>query len=287
MTVTISLFLIFIFYDKTDGKKEKPCRNIISTAPSITESLCAMDLCDRISGVTKHCDYPPAVEQLPSVGTYTNINPESVISLNPDTIITFNENQKLIEKASVMNIRTVTLNHNTTPGLLESFHEIGSVCEKEEEAGKLINKIQKKLKNITERCRRHKPVKVMIVLGRCLSCDRPEDIYVAGKSGFYEDLIYAAGGKNVFEKTELPFPRIATESLISANPDVIIEIIPHKIENDEKQRLISTWQTFKTLSAVKNGRIHILTERYLKRPGPEIHKAAELLCSVLHSDDRD
>jgi hypothetical protein len=43
---------------------------IVSTAPSITEALFALDLGSEVVGVSRFCSFPPEVLKLPKVGTY-------------------------------------------------------------------------------------------------------------------------------------------------------------------------------------------------------------------------
>jgi iron complex transport system substrate-binding protein len=43
---------------------------IVSTSPSITETLFALGLGDRVVGVSEYCRFPPAVLKLPKVGTF-------------------------------------------------------------------------------------------------------------------------------------------------------------------------------------------------------------------------
>src|ERR1700720_1534857 len=43
---------------------------IVSTSPSITETLFAMGLGDRVVGVSTYCRYPAIVKTLPKVGTF-------------------------------------------------------------------------------------------------------------------------------------------------------------------------------------------------------------------------
>ncbi len=56
-------------------------KRIVSTAPSITEMLYALELGDRVVGVTTYCHYPPEVRNKPKVGTYLNPNFETTLRL--------------------------------------------------------------------------------------------------------------------------------------------------------------------------------------------------------------
>ena len=49
---------------------ETPPSRIVSTSPSITETLFALGLGSRVVGVSTYCRYPPEVTTLPKVGTF-------------------------------------------------------------------------------------------------------------------------------------------------------------------------------------------------------------------------
>ena len=51
-------------------------RRLVSIAPSITETLYALGLGDRLVGDTDYCDYPPQARALPHVGALLNPNLE-------------------------------------------------------------------------------------------------------------------------------------------------------------------------------------------------------------------
>src|SRR4051794_31721278 len=62
-------------------------RRIVSTAPSITETLFALGLGVRVVAVSQHCHYPPEAAKLPKIGTYINPNVEVVVGLRPDLVV--------------------------------------------------------------------------------------------------------------------------------------------------------------------------------------------------------
>ena len=59
---------------------------IVSTSPSITETLFALGLGDRVVGVSTYCRFPPAVATLPKVGTFLKPDAETIARLKPDLV---------------------------------------------------------------------------------------------------------------------------------------------------------------------------------------------------------
>src|SRR5580700_9676455 len=64
----------------------QPAR-IVSTFPSITETVFALGAGDRVVGVSNYCHYPAAVLSLPKIGTYTKPDPEKIALSRPDMVI--------------------------------------------------------------------------------------------------------------------------------------------------------------------------------------------------------
>ena len=62
-------------------------RRIVSLAPGITEILFALNLDDRIVGVTSFCDWPEKARQKAIIGGFTNQSLEKIVSLKPDLIL--------------------------------------------------------------------------------------------------------------------------------------------------------------------------------------------------------
>ena len=62
-------------------------QRIVSLAPSLTETLFALGLGDRVVGVTRFCAYPPEVLELPRVGGHLDPNFEAIVSLEPDLVV--------------------------------------------------------------------------------------------------------------------------------------------------------------------------------------------------------
>jgi iron complex transport system substrate-binding protein len=62
-------------------------QRIISTSPSITETLFALGVGNRVVGVSTYCHHPAQIQKLPRVGTYLKPNIEVIARLKPDLVI--------------------------------------------------------------------------------------------------------------------------------------------------------------------------------------------------------
>ncbi len=97
---------------------------IVSMAPSITEILFALNLSDRVIGVTRYCDYPPVVNEMKEngsltvIGGYWDPNIEVIISLQPDLVIGYSSvpsHVDIADRLEAINISVILLDpHNLT-----------------------------------------------------------------------------------------------------------------------------------------------------------------------------
>jgi len=62
-------------------------QRIVSIAPSITETLYALRLGNRLVGDTEYCDYPPEARLKPHVGALLNPSLEKIVALKPDLVL--------------------------------------------------------------------------------------------------------------------------------------------------------------------------------------------------------
>src|SRR5580698_2314968 len=88
--------------------RSQPAR-IVSTFPSITETVFALGAGDRVVGVSNYCRYPAAVLSLPKIGTYTKPDPEKIALLRPDLVIIQKTAAGLADRLSALGIPQATV----------------------------------------------------------------------------------------------------------------------------------------------------------------------------------
>ena len=80
MRVVCGMLLLFA----AEGAVGQAAQRIVSTAPSITETLFALGLGPHVVGVSQYCEWPAEVAKLPRVGSYVQPNLEAIVRLRPD-----------------------------------------------------------------------------------------------------------------------------------------------------------------------------------------------------------
>ncbi len=133
------------------------------------------------------------------------------------------------------------------------FEILGKIFNKQERAQEIIDEMKAKIASVEEAVKDKEVVKVFVY-----DATRDEGAYTCGNN-FTAKLIRHAGGVNIFEDMEKTWAVVSWESVIDANPDVIIindygsETLEHKIE------MLKSTPALQSITAVKEGNIVSVT----------------------------
>lgn len=276
------LFFIFLFVscsvkEARQTENTAVCQRIVSTAPSITETLFELGLGDNIVGVTENCRYPEAAKTKQKIGKAFDINPEAVAALRPDTVFVLSAYGGLPEKLQSLGIRTVVVEQSTVQGFTASIDDFGKTCKIGEKAAKFKEKFTPYLdKGKIKKSGK----KIMILVGRDYESSSVKDAYIVGKDGFLNEIITMSGAENIYQG-DMPYPKIQIEGIISLNPDIVIDIITASNLTAEKLDFITKSWSNLDINAVKNGKVFIKTEDFWSLPGPRFIKIVEEIKNIL------
>ena len=117
---------------------------------------------------------------------------------------------------------------------------------------------------------------VVVCRNRCTF----DNLYIAGKSTFYNELLNILCCENVYTRTNISYPSISLEGVIRLNPDIIIEMLPNYPE-EKKSEIVEEWNFLKDVNAVKNNKVYVFNEDYICIPGPRFTSILQKLEEVL------
>jgi len=264
---------------------QKKLLRIVSTAPSITEALFALGLGDRVVGVSRFCDFPPAVLKLPKVGTYLAPDAEAIARLAPDLVILQRTSSELTERLQALRISFVAVPHGTLSDVYTGIDLIAKAAAVSERAPVLVDRIKHDLAAIQAKANSLSSPTVLLIVNR-----RPgmlADLTAIGPDNYLEQLLEIAGGANVLAKPGLPrYPRISLETILRDDPQVILDLSGEQEPESERQRTssqtLALWRQQSQLTAVRKDRVIVGTSNALLVPGPRAAEAAQMLFGYLH-----
>ena len=257
---------------------------IVSTSPSITETLFALGLGDRVVGVSTFCRFPVAVEALPKIGTFLRPDAELIARLRPDLVVIHAGPSGIEQRLSALRIPFATVERGRLPGVYSSIRTIATAAGVPDEAGTLITRLESRLQRVRLAVAGRTPQRVLLIIGR--RAGTLTDLIAVGRNSYLTDLLTIAGGINVLADEGLPeYPRISMETVIRLAPDVIIDMGDMGDAPEERRaRRVTTEGLWKKqpLAASRAGRVHAVMSDAFVVPGPRVVEAAETMASWLH-----
>jgi iron complex transport system substrate-binding protein len=124
------------------------------------------------------------------------------------------------------------------------------------------------------------PKRVLLLFGRAHG--GLSGLATVGPGTFLDDMLHIAGGTNIFADAKGAYPQVSKESLLVRKPEVILEVNPGGLEEKTIALLRADWQEFADLPAVRNDRVHYLTNDFLLIPGPRVGLIAEEFAKAIH-----
>src|SRR5580658_9205245 len=138
---------------------------IVSTFPSVTETLFALGAGDRVVGVSNYCRYPSAALSLPKVGTYTKPDAEKIALLRPDLVFIQKSAANLADRLDALGIKHAEIQIGSLAEVYSMIRDIGRAAGLTDRAEGLNGDIRTRLDALRAEGRGRDRPKVLIVVG--------------------------------------------------------------------------------------------------------------------------
>jgi iron complex transport system substrate-binding protein len=255
-------------------------QRIVSLTPSNTEILFALNLGDRVVGVTDYCDYPPEAKTKTSIGGFYTPDIEKIISLSPDLVLAeVNHEAEVVPQLEKYGIPVIVLKALTIDEALAGITLVGEVTGNREEATSLVESLQDRIQRISDKIKglsaSEKP--------RVFYLTWHDPLITVGSKNIADDLITRAGGVNIFHSLE-GFPTVSLEEIINANPDVIIAGVGMGTGGDATLEFALEESRLADTSARINNRVYSIDIDLIGRFGPRFIDALEELFAYIHPE---
>jgi len=243
----------------------------------VTEILFALGLGDRLVGVSAYCQYPPEALKIEKIGGYINPSLEKIVSLRPDLVVGIAEGdlRTFVDKLAGLKIPVYIANPRDALEVLTSIRKIGEVTFAQEPARRIVHSMEEKIRRIRDKVQGRPQPRVLHILDF-------NPLISAGKGTFVDDLIRLGGGRNVAETATGKYPRFSMEEILVQDPEVILLASMKSQDPLVKQR--RWWDRWKTITAVKQGRIYVLDSDLIHRPSPRMVEGLEQVARAIHPE---
>ena len=268
-----------------DAATAPPPQRIVSLAPSLTETLFALGLGERIVGVTRYCAYPPEALELPKIGGYLDPSYEALLALQPDLVVLIPSSDETEKRLESLGVRVLRVDQHDVDGVLESITVLAAACGVPEEGDLLRASVEERLQKVAAQIAGRPRPRAVVVVGHDVGGGVVRSVWAAGPDTFYDDVLRIAGGVNGVEGGLARYPELSREGLASIDPDVVLDVIAGLEERGLRvPEIRDSWLKLVELRAVREGRVEILDGDVMVVPGPRLPEMVENIARALHPE---
>ena len=253
-----------------DLRLEHPARRIVSLSPHTTELLYAAGAGAYIIGVSNYSNYPPAAQQVVSIGRIGAVDIEKILTLKPDLIVAWHSGNSAVQlqKLRAFGIPVFESQPADYATIATSLERLSTLSGTDNEGHKAASDFRARWQALRRTYRDRKPVSVFYqIWGQPL-------MTLNGKH-MVSDVLRTCGGNNIFAGLPQLAPTVSIEAVIAADPDAILA------PDDVKDHPLDSWRRFGKLKAVAADTLFTVNADWLNRPGPRILDATEEVCKIL------
>lgn len=253
----------------------QPVRRIVSLAPSVTETLFALEVGDRLVGDTDFCDYPPEAKQKRHIGGPVSPSIEAIAALHPDLVVATREINRpdSVHSLEQLGIPVYVTDPQTVEQVLTSTESLGKLLGAEDAGRILTANLRRRLAEIDRRLTGLTAKRVLMIVWL-------DPLMSVGRNTFMDDALRRAGAHSVINSAQA-WPTIDLEQVVRLQPDYLI------ISNDnarQVQRELAELQerpAWRQLEAVRNRRFVVISEA-MSHPSPRLVDGIEQLARALY-----
>jgi iron complex transport system substrate-binding protein len=252
-------------------------RRIVSLAPSITETIYALEAQNRLVGVTDYCDYPPQAQSKQHIGGPINPNLEQIVTLHPDLVIATRQGNRLetVEALTRLGIPVYATDPKSVEEVIESTRRLGGILGARERGEALALELRARLAEIRRRVSAQPPRRVFFVVWA-------DPLISIGKNTFLADALRRAGAESVVETTQ-DWPRLSIEEVLRQQPEYLVFSSTHFEEAARTVEDLRERPSWRALDAIRDRRIAVISDA-INRPSPRLVDAIEQLARQLHPE---
>jgi iron complex transport system substrate-binding protein len=248
----------------------QPARRIVSLAPHLTEQLFAIGAGDLIVGTTDFADFPEAAKGLPRVARAHSVDLERVSAARPDLVLVWGSGfpPATVDAVRRLGVPTFVSEPRRLADIATSLERLGALTGRSPE--RAAGAFNAKLAALRDRYRGRREVRVFYQVWN-------DPLMTLGGRHVVSEGIALCGGRNVFAELAPIAPRVSTEAVLAADPEVIITAEP----GARPSGTLATWQRFGRITAVRRNLLVTLDADRINRHGPRIVDEIAVLCEAI------
>lgn len=261
-------------FGRTVRVPQLPSR-IVSLAPSLTETLYALGVQDRLVGDTDYCDYPPDAQKKRKVGGPINPNLEEIAALHPDLVLVTKEINRLdtVRALDTLGIPAYATRAQNVDEILSTTQKLADLLGVPETGKALTADLQSRLATLHAKLEALPPSRVLFIVWT-------HPLISVGRNTFIADALRRADAASIVDATQ-DWPQMNLEEVVRLQPEYLVFAASHAESASRDFESLSVLPGWKLLDAVRNRRFAVISDA-VNRPAPRIVSTIEDLARQLH-----
>jgi iron complex transport system substrate-binding protein len=258
---------------------------IVSLTPATTEILFALDAGDRVVAADDGSDHPEAAVALPDVATFSSVDVEKVVALEPDLVLAGGLGftpADAISQLRGLDIPVIVVYATSVDGVYKDIELIGAATGTRPAAEALTADMRAEIDAISAAAASAAGPKPR-VLYEVGYDDTTGAIYAPADSSFVAEMVSLAGAETITTGDPNTY-EMSLEDLIAKDPEIIVlGTNPFYAPTPEDVAKRTGWDA---MTAVRNGDIRPVRDIEITRPGPRLPLGLRNLTSAIWPDLR-
>ncbi len=252
----------------------RPATRVVSLAPANTEIAFALGAGGKLVAGTSYDDYPAAAKALPKIGDFQSPSVEKIVSFQPDLVLAAGGIQAgLRAKLENLGIKVFVVDPSTLDGVYTDLTALGKLLGVSDKATTVVAAMKQRADAVEQKVAGLSRPTVFVEI-------YSKPLMTAGKATFIDNLVTLAGGTNIGDAAGSGFPSFSSEVLFKDDPDVYVATTGSMATPVQ----IARRSGYSGLKAVKDGRVYVIEDNLLVRPGPRLVDGLEQLAQMIHPE---
>lgn len=248
-----------------------PPQRIVSLLPSLTETVCALQACNRLVGIDRFSNHPAQVQSLPKLGGLEDTQIERIVALKADVVLVAAAS-RAIDRLEALGQRVVVLEPRSLRDTQRVVLALAQLLGDAPAGVALWQQIESRLDAAAARV----PPGFR---GRTVYFEVASTPYAAGEASFIGETLTRLGLANVVPAPLGPFPLLNPEYVLRSQPQLVMASTAALADMAQRPG----WRGLRALQQGMQCGFEATAMDTLVRAGPRLAEGAEAVADCLQA----
>lgn len=247
---------------------ESSPERIVSLSPHLTELMFSLGAGEKIVATVEHADHPAAAKKIRRLGDAFSLSVEAIIDLSPDLILAWSTggNQRTLAHLRELGYVIYYNEVKSLEGIGRTVAQLGALIG-ESNNGLLLESDYLEQLSFIRSSEKSEPGPLIFFQ------ISDKQLYTVNGGHLIGQAISACGGQNIFDELGLSVSMVSLESVLDANPDLILVVSPY-------EGFVTHWSdAWRELGW--EGRVRYINASLVTRPSLRMLEGIKSLCKII------